>query len=462
MSSLADDILREDIQRVQSWLRHGEPVNQIDIYGFTPLIEAAIVDNIDICRLLLKSGAQPNVQAVTGSTALHWAAENANADLCKLLLEHGADPNAYTLSGQPVLVMPILRGQSSIRQLLIQGGADLIFAQDYINTKLLGHMFELVGMASIIDPDNEYVEVDFEGFLLEITIGIIADSLDQFQNHFAARQLRRYAGVAQYIVSVLQRSSQLIKYQQYRVDSKKARKTVHGLIQQKPVLIPVGYEGHAITFIQFGDIWVKCDRREDSRMYDNIVFYRVTNLENLTPDFISSLIYEKQSSQFINSKLDRILGLEPITEVKVDAQISGNCSWANVEAAIPAIFFMVMMEVDKNQQAYSNYKTLALNFFQRWREWNKDRALHLCINSFNEGDAMRKACKAEILSAILFQRCDPNRLEDKSRIDAILAVLVGSPYEYILRNYLKIYLYQGMTEEGKRFAELLREHGFAV
>jgi len=118
--------------------------------------------------------------------------------------------------------------------------------------------------------------------------------------------------------------------------------------------------------------------------------------------------------------------------------------------------------VDKNQQAYSNYKTLAINFFQRWREWNKDRALHLCIKSFTEGDVMRKASKAEILSAILFQRCDPNRLEDRSRIDAILAVLVGSPYEYILRNYLKIYLFQGMTEEGKRFAELLREHGFAV
>ena len=323
-------------------------------------------------------------------------------------------------------------------------------------------MFELIGMASIVDPENHYVEVDFEGFLLEITIGLIANSLQQFQNHFAARQLRRYAGVAQYIVKVLLRGSQLIKYQQYRVDTNKVRSKINSLLRQEPVLIPVGYEGHAITFIRYGDIWVKCDRREDSRLYDNIVFYRITNTDVLTSDFITSLIYVKQSSEFINRDLDVILGLQPITEVKVDAQVSGNCSWANVEATIPALFFLVLMDLNRNEQANAHYKTLALNFFQRWREWNKDRALHYCIQSFKEGDAVRKACKAEILVAILFQRCDPDLLEDKSRIDAILSVLLKSKYEYILRNYLQIYFYEGMTEEGKRFSELLKEKGFAV
>ena len=345
MLSLEDAILDEDMQSIHQLLRYGESLNEIDKYGFTPLIEAAIIDNLDICRLLLEQGADPTLQDVTGGTALHWAAENANAALCKLLLEHGADPNAYTLSGQPVLVMPILRAQSTIRQILVQGGADLVFAQDYINTKLLGHMFELIGMASIVDPENHYVEVDFEGFLLEITIGLIANSLQQFQNHFAARQLRRYAGVAQYIVKVLLRGSQLIKYQQYRVDTNKVRSKINSLLRQEPVLIPVGYEGHAITFIRYGDIWVKCDRREDSRLYDNIVFYRITNTDVLTSDFITSLIYVKQSSEFINRDLDVILGLQPITEVKVDAQVSGNCSWANVEATIPALFFLWPVEL---------------------------------------------------------------------------------------------------------------------
>lgn len=460
MPTLADAILEENIDSVRNLLRYGEDINQIDEYGFTPLIEAAIVDNVDISKLLLSQGANPNQQDVTGGTALQWAAENNNATLCKMLFEHRANPNIYNFAGQPVLVMPILRHQTELKNLFIKAGADLTFAQDYINTKLLGHVYELVGMGTIIDLNNHFVDVDFEGFYLEITIGLISDSLMQFQNHFAARQLRRYSGLAQFIVEIMQRASELIKYQQYRVNVKKYRSTIDKIMQQEPLLIPVGYEGHAITFIKLGDVWVKCDRREDSRLYDNVMFYRITHPENLTIDFLKKLIYEKQSNEFINNELDQILGLNPITELKVEAQVSGNCSWANVEASIPAIFFLVLMEMGKDNQTIAYYKTLALNFFHRWREWNKDRLLNFCIQSYEEGDSIRKACKAEILAAILFQRCDVNNPSDRSRIESILSVLIKSPYEYILHNYLRVYYYESYTEEGKRFAELMREFGY--
>lgn len=460
MPSLADAIIEGNIDSVRQLLRYGEEVNQLDEYGFTPLIEAAIIDSLPMSQFLLEQGANPNQQDVTGGTALQWATENNNLALSQLLLQRGANPNSYNFSGQPVLVMPILRQQQEIKTLLIDAGADLVFAQDFINTKLLGHMFELVGTAEIITPQNQFAEVDFEGFFLEVTLGIISDSLKQFQNHFAARQLRRYAGLSQFIVEIMQRALQLIKYQQYRVDINKYRSQIDAIIEQDPLLIPVGYEGHAITFIKRGDIWVKCDRREDSRLYDNIMFYRIRHPERLTTAFLKRLMYEKQTTEFINEDLDEILGLEPLTELKVNAQISGNCTWANVEAAIPAIFFLVMMQMSHDNQAIAYYKTLALNFFQRWREWNKDRALHLCIESYEQGDAIRKACKAEILAAVLFQSCDFNNPTDNSRIETILSLLVKSPYEYILRNYLRIYYYESYTEEGRRFFELLKKYGF--
>ena len=462
MYSLADAIIAEDTQRVHELARYSDDINQIDEYGFTPLIEAAIADNIPISKLLLNAGANPNLTDVTGGTALQWAVENSNLELCTLLLEHHADPNSYNLAGQPVLVMPMLRRQTALRQLLIQAGADEVFAQDYINTKLLGHMYELVGMVSIVDPSNHYVEVDFEGFYLEVTLGIIAESLLQFQNHFAARQLRRFSGLAQFIVQVMQRAFQLIKYQQYRVNVDKHSTAIDQLIQQEPLLIPVGYEGHAITFIKYRDIWVKCDRREDSRLYDNVMFYRISHPELVTTEFIKELMYVKQDSEYINSTLDSLLGLMPMTELKVDAQISGNCSWANVEAAIPAIFFLVLMDMNADKQAQSYYKTLALNFFNRWREWNKDRALHSCIRSYENGDAIRRACKAEILAAILFQRCQSNNPTDRSRMDMILSLLMNSPYVYIIKNYLRVYYYESNTPEGKQFAEMLKEFGYSL
>lgn len=461
MLSLADAILQKDIHGVKQHLRY-EDVNGTDEYGFTPLIEAAIVDDQEITNFLLQHGANPNGQDLTGGTPLQWAAENNNISLATLLLQHGANPNAYNFSGQPVLVMPMLRRQSEMRKLLIQHGADETFAQDFINTKILGHMFELIGIANIISPDNQFVEVDFEGFYLEVTLGLISDALAQFHNHFAARHLRRYSGLANFIVQVLRRAERLIKLQQYRVDRSKHLNEIRQLISEEPLVIPVGYEGHAITFIKFGNIWVKCDRREDSRMYDNIMFYTIGNHSIDFEELIQRLLYIKSSDAFINAELDQILQLQPLTELKVDAQISGNCSWANVEATIPALFFLVLMNLKQDNQSMAYYKTLALNFFNRFREWNKDRSLNFCIQSYRHGDAIRKATKAEILAAILFERLDPSNRSDRDRIETILAIFRNSAYEYILKNYLQIYYYESNSEEGKRFANLLKDYGFTV
>lgn len=457
MPTLADAIIAEDISSVHQYLQTGIDVNEIDEYGFTYLIEAAIADNIAITELLIQYGADVNLQDPTGFTALHWAAENNNLKLAKILLEHRANPNAYTFAGQPVLVMPLLRNQSQIKKLLQQYGADLSFAQDFINTKTLGHMFELVGTANIIDPHNNFVEMDFEGFFLEVTIAMIADSLNHFKNHYGARKVRQYSQYAQVIIEVLTRAAHLMKYLHYRIDTEKYKNEINKLVQQEPLLIPIGYEGHAITFIKLGNILAKCDRREDSRLYDNIYFYKIGYPERFNADFIRFFIAEKHSSEFINDQFPEIVGLEPITELKIEAQISGNCSWANVEAAIPTIFFMLLMTNDDTTDI-SQKKNLSLNFFHQWREWNKNRALQFCIQSFKSGDSLRNACRAEVLAAILFQRCRMNNYNDQEKIDSILKVLIQPAYRHVLENYIKSYVFEGFSEEGKEFARLLRHY----
>jgi hypothetical protein len=462
MFTLADAILSEDISNIQDWISRGVDVNQLDEYGFTPLIEAAIINNIDISRVLLSMGANPNLQDVTGATPLQWAAENNNLALCRLLLQHHANPNVYNLSGQSILVMPTLRHQKEMVQCLTESGADLTFAKDYINTKLLGHVFELIGTASILDPQHHYVEVDFEGFYLEVTLALIANSLSEFQNHFSARKLRNYFGLSHIIMTSLDRAGELIKYQQYRFNRKSVEGRIKSILMHDPAIIPVGYEGHAITFIKYGDYWVRCDRREDSRHYDNVQYFRIRNISKLNTEFLMNLVYVKQKDQYINGGIERDLGLEPITELKIEAQISGNCSWANVEAAIPALFFLILMQFNHDEKEYSHYKTVALNFFHRWREWNKERLFQFFIQNYQEADSIRKSCSAEILGALLFQKCDIDNAVDRNRIEKILSILMNSPYEYILENYLRVYYYEGMTQEGKRFAEFLKQHDYQI
>ncbi len=462
MTSLADAILEENLKAVKAMLQTDVDVNAIDEYGFTPLIEAAIADHFEIAQLLIQHGANPNQIDTLGGTALHWATENNNIKLAQLLLEMRADPNAYNLSGQPLLVMPLLRQQTHLKNLLLRYGADLTFAQDFINTKLLGHMFELVGTANIIDPKNDFVEVDFEGFFLEVSLGIIADSLAQFKNHFAGRQLRRYTNLFQIIIDVLFRAAKLIKYQQYRVNLEKHHTDIQALIQQEPLIIPIGYEGHAITFIKFGNVLVKCDRREDSRLFDNIMIYQVGRPSLLSSSLIAKLMYEKQSDDFINQYLPDLLELKPVTELKVHAQISGNCSWANVEACIPALFFLLFSKNEDFAENITRYKNQSLQFFNQWREWNKDRALQFCIQSLKDADTLRKVCKAEILAAILFQCCGGVSPLDSERAETILHAIGTPDYEPIIKNYVQSYCYEDYSEEGQRFLRLLRDHGYRV
>ena len=457
MNSLANAIIQQDIPSVVAWLNRGVDPNAIDEYGFTPLIEAAIADNVEIAKRLLFYAVDVNQQDATGNTALHWAVENNNLELVQLLLQRGANPNAVSLAGQPVMVMSILRRQSEMKKLLYKAGASEVFAQDFINIKLLGHMYELVGTATIVDPKKNFVEVSFEGFFLEITLGLICDALAQFQNNYGARRLKKYLGLSQVIVDVMNRAAQLVKYRQYRVDVSRYEKNIRALLQE-PLILPIGYEGHAITFIKYGNIMAKCDRR-DNREYNEIICYRVTRPEQYTPELVMHLLYDKQNSHFINDQLPGILGLEPLTVLKVESQISGNCSWANVEACIPTLFFLILSSLPGGEDNLPQYKSLALNFFHRWRDWNKERLLHFCIQNFKDANPVRRACKAEILAAILFQRCDSVQYSDKIRVDTILNLLAGSPYEYILHNYLQAYYYRSPTEEGARFSKLMKEYG---
>ena len=57
-----------------------------------PLHSAAAADQLEISRLLLDSGADPNARQEGGFVPLHAAAQNGNAELAKLLLGRGADP----------------------------------------------------------------------------------------------------------------------------------------------------------------------------------------------------------------------------------------------------------------------------------------------------------------------------------------------------------------------------------
>ena len=98
-------------------IKSGADVNMKNNGGRTPLHAAVLQNRIDIVRLLLESGADPNARCrnlylappdggelallpASEVTPLHMAANGGYEDLVKLLLESGADPTARDSLGR--------------------------------------------------------------------------------------------------------------------------------------------------------------------------------------------------------------------------------------------------------------------------------------------------------------------------------------------------------------------------
>ena len=180
----------------------------------------------------------------------------------------------------------------------------------------------------------------------------------------------------------------------------------------------------------------------------------------LTKGFIKELIYKKQNPQFIKDGYKQVLDLEPLIKLPVPPQITGNCSWANVEAVIPTILFLLLMtHRDPNaHRTADSYVDEALDFYQQWIEWDRDRSLDDCVKSFYIASRARKASKAAILAAILFQKFHYENPKDVERAEKILPILFTPDYRYILNAYINIFTKKFKTTSGFNLLKFIEDY----
>jgi ankyrin repeat protein len=122
-----------DLTRVRELLDQDPSlVNRVSDYGSyyigcgAPIKNAAARGHLDIVRLLLERGADPNLPEegiAPRGHALYSAAANGHIEIVELLLEHGAHPNVEVESSADTLSRVISNGDQKLIALLCAHGA---------------------------------------------------------------------------------------------------------------------------------------------------------------------------------------------------------------------------------------------------------------------------------------------------------------------------------------------------
>lgn len=97
-------IKQNNVEKVKILLKNGISPDEPNwaINGRPGILEATYNGNLQIVRLLLDAGANPNAQNTLGETAMHNAfhPKTFSKEICDLLMEHGANVNIReTLNG---------------------------------------------------------------------------------------------------------------------------------------------------------------------------------------------------------------------------------------------------------------------------------------------------------------------------------------------------------------------------
>jgi ankyrin repeat protein len=99
--SIHNAVLINNLDRVKKMISQ---INQVDPYGYTPLLYGCRKGTVEMCRFLIENGANVNQSTGLGRVScLHRAVMGGHVKIVDLLLQNGANPSAIDKDGRSIL-----------------------------------------------------------------------------------------------------------------------------------------------------------------------------------------------------------------------------------------------------------------------------------------------------------------------------------------------------------------------
>ena len=142
--SLSEEAECGSPESLSEWIRKGSDVNEIDAYGYTPLVNASLRGCAKSVKILLNNGAEIDKKAIHGYTALHAAAQNGHIEVVRILTENRANLEARNDDSDTALMLAVRSEHQNVVNLLCEKGAEIrasgFNSQDPVNYAINKHI----------------------------------------------------------------------------------------------------------------------------------------------------------------------------------------------------------------------------------------------------------------------------------------------------------------------------------
>ncbi|CAF2413013.1 unnamed protein product [Rotaria sp. Silwood2] len=123
--SLPEEAECGSVDGIRCWLREGADINAPDAYGYTPLMNAAMLGRLDVVKALIEYGADIQRKGQFGYTALHAAAQSGHLEVVQALVKYGASVNCKNDDGDIPLILAVRGTHAEIIDYLLKAGSDI-------------------------------------------------------------------------------------------------------------------------------------------------------------------------------------------------------------------------------------------------------------------------------------------------------------------------------------------------
>ena len=124
-ASVLKAVENNDLQRLAQALMAGDPVDERNAQGQTPLLVAVWKDDAEASRLLIAAGADVNAKDLVEDSPFLVAGAEGRIEILRLILAHGADLRSTNRFGGTALIPAAEKGHPEAVDMLIAAGVDV-------------------------------------------------------------------------------------------------------------------------------------------------------------------------------------------------------------------------------------------------------------------------------------------------------------------------------------------------